>query len=147
MVGSAQQLSDIIQAQSVGSQAGNLGIYYDKPTLQFQVASSIILQNAVSSAVFNAAQFNAINAIQIGSQQQVGVIVLCSAQGLQVVQSSYSLQNAIQSQLLGSALSNSQLSSILNSQQGIGAVAFGSSFIGMVHELNGMGLGVSLMGE
>ena len=148
MVGSAQSLSDIIQAQSVGSQAGNLGVYYDKPTLQFQVASSIILQNAVSAAVINAAQFNAVNAtLVVGSQDQVGIIVLCSAQGLQVVQSSYSLQNAIQSQLLGSALSSSQLSSVLSSQQGIGAVAFSANFIGMVHELNGMGLGIDLIIE
>lgn len=143
-VGSTQQLGNALQSQQLGSTSlkkNELGsqaigslIVYDKANLNFVVSSVSALKGSLSAAQFNS--------MVLGSKD-LGVVVYCSSQGLNLVASSYDLKSAYQSQLIGSALSATQLGSLINAQQGIGSFSFGSQFIGVSQWINSMTLGSS----
>ncbi len=146
--GSQEQMGNIVQAQTVNSAIKSKGddlgkmvgsvVLYDKANLQYVVCNVADLKAGYSAAALK----NALGATEkLGSM--VGVIILAQ-DGLKVIGSSFDLKNAVQSQELSSVLSASQMGVILCSQGGINSVSYGSSFIGLIGQLNSQSLAGSI---
>ncbi|MCX6268863.1 MAG: hypothetical protein NTW16_16175 [Bacteroidetes bacterium] len=139
--GSQDQFGNMIQSQTVNSAIKSKGddlgkligsvIIYDKANLAWVVGSAADLKVGFIASNLQ----NSLGATEKFGNM-VGVIIL-SREGLNVFGSNFDLKSAVQSQELSSFLSASQMGVvIILARDGIGSVAYGSSFIGLIGQLN-----------